>query len=115
MTVRWGLIGASTIARQFMIDAIRNQPDGEIVAVMSANPERAASYARDNRIPRGVSSLDELLGASIDAVYISTTNELHLEQALAKFDEAKKLAEEIERDLKELKNTITVVKEKFDQ
>ena len=83
MTVRWGLIGASTIARQFVIDAIRNQPEGEIGAVMSASPERAASYARDNAIPQAVSSLDALLGADIDAVYISTTNELHLEQALA--------------------------------
>jgi len=25
MSVRWGLIGASTIAKQFMIDAIRNR------------------------------------------------------------------------------------------
>lgn len=83
MTVRWGLIGASTIARQFMIDAIRAQPDGEIAAVMSSSPERAAAYAGENGIPRAVSTLDDLLSAGIDAVYISTTNELHLEQALA--------------------------------
>jgi 1,5-anhydro-D-fructose reductase (1,5-anhydro-D-mannitol-forming) len=37
MTVRWGLIGASTIARQFMIDAIRAQADGEVAAVMSSS------------------------------------------------------------------------------
>ncbi|MFA6155796.1 Gfo/Idh/MocA family protein [Mesorhizobium sp.] len=83
MTVRWGLIGASTIARQFMIDAIRAQPDGEIAAVMSSSPERAAAYAGENDIPRAVSTLDDLLSDGIDAVYISTTNELHLEQALA--------------------------------
>lgn len=83
MTVRWGLIGASTIAKQFVIDAIRNQPDGEIVAVMSSNADRAAAYAKENGIAKGVASLDELLNAGVDAVYISTTNELHLEQALA--------------------------------
>lgn len=83
MTVRWGLIGASTIARQFMIDAIRAQADGKVAAVMSSSPERAASYARENGIPAAFSSLDALLGADIDAVYISTTNELHLEQAVA--------------------------------
>ena len=83
MSVKWGLIGASTIAREYMIGAIRNQPDGEVAAVMSSSPERAASYAAENDIAKGVSSLDELLGADIDAVYISTTNELHLEQALA--------------------------------
>ncbi|MER9295530.1 Gfo/Idh/MocA family oxidoreductase [Mesorhizobium sp. M0621] len=83
MSVKWGLIGASTIARQFMIDAIRAQGDGEIVAVMSSSPERATAYAGENNIPLAVSTLDGLLGADIDAVYISTTNELHLEQALA--------------------------------
>ncbi|TGQ39584.1 MULTISPECIES: Gfo/Idh/MocA family oxidoreductase [unclassified Mesorhizobium] len=83
MTVRWGLIGASTIARQFMISAIRAQADGEIAAVMSSSPERAAAYAGENSIPLAVSTLDGLLSSGIDAVYISTTNELHFEQALA--------------------------------
>ncbi len=83
MTVRWGLIGASTIARQFVINAIRSQPDGEVAAVMSSSAERAGSYARENGIAAAVSSLDALFGTGIDAVYISTTNELHLEQALA--------------------------------
>jgi 1,5-anhydro-D-fructose reductase (1,5-anhydro-D-mannitol-forming) len=83
MTVKWGLIGASTIARQFMISAIRAQPNSEIAAVMSSSPERATSYANENSIPLAVSTLDELLGSDIDAVYISTTNELHLEQTLA--------------------------------
>ncbi|MER8486277.1 Gfo/Idh/MocA family oxidoreductase [Mesorhizobium sp. M1322] len=83
MTVKWGLIGASTIARQFMISAIRAQPNSEIAAVMSSSPERATSYAKENGIPLAVSTLDELLASDIDAAYISTTNELHLEQALA--------------------------------
>ncbi|TIT00294.1 Gfo/Idh/MocA family oxidoreductase [Mesorhizobium sp.] len=83
MTVKWGLIGASTIARQFMISAIRAQPNSEIAAVMSSSPERATAYAKENGIPLAVSTLDELLGSDVDAVYISTTNELHLEQALA--------------------------------
>ncbi|MBL8581049.1 MAG: Gfo/Idh/MocA family oxidoreductase [Rhizobiaceae bacterium] len=83
MTVRWGLIGASTIARQFMIEAIRSQPDGEVSAVMSSNADRAAAYAKENGIPAAFSSLDELLSSCVDAVYISTTNELHLVQAIA--------------------------------
>ncbi|MDX8536451.1 Gfo/Idh/MocA family protein [Mesorhizobium abyssinicae] len=89
MTVRWGLIGASTIARQFMINAIRAQGDGEVVAVMSSSPERANTYAGENGIPRGVSTLADLLSAGVDAVYISTTNELHLEQALAAIEAGK--------------------------
>ncbi|QKC81888.1 Gfo/Idh/MocA family oxidoreductase [Mesorhizobium sp. NZP2077] len=89
MSVKWGLIGASTIARQFMINAIRAQEDGEIAAVMSSNPERAKAYAGENGIPLAVSTLDALLNADIDAVYISTTNELHLEQALAAIEAGK--------------------------
>lgn len=83
MTVKWGLIGASTIARQFMIGAIRAQPNSEIASVMSSSPDRATSYAKENGIPLAVATLDGLLNSDIDAVYISTTNELHLEQALA--------------------------------
>ncbi|OQM77098.1 Gfo/Idh/MocA family protein [Manganibacter manganicus] len=82
MTIRWGLIGASNIAREYVIDAIRAE-GGEIAAVMSSNPERGAAYARENGIPLAFANLDDLLSADIDAVYISTTNELHLEQALA--------------------------------
>jgi 1,5-anhydro-D-fructose reductase (1,5-anhydro-D-mannitol-forming) len=65
------------------VSAIRAQPNSEIAAVMSSSPERATSYAKENDIPLAVSTLDALLGSDIDAVYISTTNELHLEQALA--------------------------------
>lgn len=81
-TTRWGLIGASTIAREHMIGAIR-EAGGEITAVMSTNPERGRAFAAGNGIPRATTSLDDLLGADIDAVYISTTNELHLPQTLA--------------------------------
>jgi 1,5-anhydro-D-fructose reductase (1,5-anhydro-D-mannitol-forming) len=83
MTIRWGLIGASTIAREWMIGAIRAQADGAVAAVMSSSAERAAAYAKENGIAASFSSVDALLAADIDAVYISTTNELHLEQALA--------------------------------
>ncbi len=83
MTVRWGLIGASTIAKEWMIAAIRAQADGEVAAVMSSSAERAKDYAKENGIAAAYGSLDDLLAADIDAVYISTTNELHLEQALA--------------------------------
>lgn len=81
--IRWGLIGASTIAHEWVIDAIRAN-GGEIVSVMSANAERGAKYAADHGIAHSVMALDELLsGQPIDAVYISTTNELHKDQVLA--------------------------------
>jgi len=79
---RWGLIGASTIAQEWVIGAIR-AADGEVVSVMSSNAARGKAYADANGIPRAATSLDELLGGDVDAVYISTTNELHRDQALA--------------------------------
>jgi 1,5-anhydro-D-fructose reductase (1,5-anhydro-D-mannitol-forming) len=87
--LRWGLIGASTIAAQHMIGAFRANGD-EVVAVMSADADRAAAYARHHAIARGVSSLDDLVHSQdIDAVYISTTNELHRHQVFAAADAGK--------------------------
>lgn len=79
----WGLIGASTIAHEWVIDAIR-ATGGEIVSVMSTSAERGAKYAADHGIAKSVTSLSEIVGdPDIDAVYISTTNELHRDQAIA--------------------------------
>ncbi len=80
---RWGIIGASTIAREWVIGAIR-ATGGEVVSVHSSNAERARSYADAAGIAGATSSLEALLGdASINAVYISTTNELHRDQTIA--------------------------------
>jgi 1,5-anhydro-D-fructose reductase (1,5-anhydro-D-mannitol-forming) len=79
---RWGLIGATTIAKEWMIDAIRSQ-DGEIVSVLSSDAARGAAYAAAQGIPQSTTDLSSLLNAGIDAVYIATTNDLHLTQCLA--------------------------------
>ncbi len=79
--IRWGLIGASTIAKEWVIPAIR-AAGGETVSVMSSDAGRAADYAKANEIPHTTTSLAEVF-AGVDAVYISTTNELHKEQTLA--------------------------------
>ena len=80
---RWGQIGASTIAHAWVIDAIR-ATGGEITSVMSTSAERGRKYADDHAIAKSVTDLDALVGdADVEAVYISTTNELHVAQALA--------------------------------
>ena len=82
--IGWGLIGASTIAREWMIDAIRGQSDNEIVAVMSADSGRGEAFAQANHIAASYASVDALLAnPEVDAVYVSTTNELHKAQTLA--------------------------------
>jgi 1,5-anhydro-D-fructose reductase (1,5-anhydro-D-mannitol-forming) len=78
--IRWGLIGATTIAREWMIAAIRAEK-GEIAGVMSANAERGAAYAAEFGIPLATTSLDRLFD-KVDAVYVATTNDLHYGQVL---------------------------------
>ena len=82
--VGWGFIGASTIAKQWMIDAVRAQPGHDVVAVMSSDRARGEGYAAENGIARAYDDLDALLAdPEVQAVYISTTNELHKPQTLA--------------------------------
>lgn len=80
----WGLIGASTIASQWVLGAINAQPGNRCVGVFSSQPQRGQEYAAQHNLAKRYATLDELLADSdIHAVYISTTNELHKEQCLA--------------------------------
>ncbi len=82
--IGWGLVGASTIAREWIVGAIRAQPGNEVVAVMSADPGRGKAFAHANQIAASYATIDALLrDPAVDAVYISTTNELHKAQTLA--------------------------------
>ncbi len=81
--MRWGLVGASTIAEQHMIGAIRAS-GGDIAAVVSTTPARARDFADRHAIPVAEDRLERVLqDRSIAAIYISSTNEKHREQALA--------------------------------
>lgn len=84
MTIGFGFIGASDIAKHKMLAAIRNTPDCEVVSVYSSNLERGRAYAAATQIAHAASSLDDLLAnPAVNAVYISTTNDLHHAQTLA--------------------------------
>lgn len=83
MPTCWGLIGASTIAREWVIGAIR-ATGGEVVGLFSSDPARARAFAAAASIPQVAPDLDALLkNPAIQAVYISTTNEQHAAQTLA--------------------------------
>lgn len=80
---RWGLIGASTIAKEWVIGAIR-ATGGEVVSLMSSDAQRGRDYAAASGIAKTTTALEDIVGdPGIDAVYISTTNELHRDQTLA--------------------------------
>jgi 1,5-anhydro-D-fructose reductase (1,5-anhydro-D-mannitol-forming) len=82
--IRWGLVGASNIAKQWLCASINKHPDCEVVSVYSRNEGRAVAFAKELRLQRQFTSLTEFLAdPGIDAVYISTTNEKHHDEAIA--------------------------------
>jgi 1,5-anhydro-D-fructose reductase (1,5-anhydro-D-mannitol-forming) len=82
--IGWGLIGASTIAREHMVNAIRATEGNCVHAVFSSSKARADSFAAACDIPTAFDSIEALLAEpKINAVYISTTNDLHYQQVLA--------------------------------
>ena len=80
----WGLIGASTIAAEHMIGAIRAQDGHDVVAVCSSNADRGHDFAHRHRIVSSYDSVQALLAdPTVQVVYVSTTNDLHRDQVLA--------------------------------
>ena len=81
--MRWALIGASTIAAEHMIGAIQAK-GGEIIHLVSGSAEHAANFANAYAIPNHGTDLNKAVSdTSVDAVYISSTNEKHFAQAQA--------------------------------
>jgi 1,5-anhydro-D-fructose reductase (1,5-anhydro-D-mannitol-forming) len=81
--MRWALVGASTIAAEHMIGALRAAGQ-DVAAVVSTSAARATAFAKDHAIPTASDQLHSVLAdPGIGAVYISSTNEKHPSQALA--------------------------------
>lgn len=74
--MRWGLVGASTIAAEWMIDAIRAN-GGEIIGVQSGSEAHGAEYAQKHGIAYSTTEVDALLDQQPDAIYISSVNDKH--------------------------------------
>ncbi|PZF75361.1 gfo/Idh/MocA family oxidoreductase [Aestuariivirga litoralis] len=82
--MKWLLVGASTIAAEYMIWAMRALPGGSVAQVTSGSAARAADFAARYQIPAWGTDLDAALAApGIEAVYVSSTNEKHHAQAMA--------------------------------
>lgn len=81
--VKWGVIGSGGIARRRTIpEGILKAGNAKLVSVYDINPDSNKSVADEfNAI--AVDSVDALINSGIDAVYIASPVEKHLEQALA--------------------------------
>jgi 1,5-anhydro-D-fructose reductase (1,5-anhydro-D-mannitol-forming) len=80
--LRWGLIGASTIAGRFVGPAIL-RAGHTIAGISSGSPARAAEVAAQLGSPRVFESEAALVGSGVDAVYVSSHNDRHARQAIA--------------------------------
>ena len=82
--MRWALVGASTIAAEFMINALRSVDNGKVDWVVSGGAAHANSFAATHGIATATTAMDDMLAdLGVQAVYISSTNEKHSAQALA--------------------------------
>ena len=80
--MRYGVIGTGWIAKSF-IDGARMLTDADFAAVYSRTEERAKEFAEKHNIKYTFTSLEEMAKSDlIDAVYISSPNRLHAEQAI---------------------------------
>lgn len=80
--LRFGILGAANIAKQFARDVMPS-PDVRIDAVASRSEQTAQIFARHAGIPRHHGSYEALLAdVEIDAIYLPLPNSLHAEWAI---------------------------------
>lgn len=83
MTVKWGILGASNFARQFMAPAIHAANGASLGALATSSAGKAAGFQAFCPGLRVFSGYDDLLAdREIDAVYIPLPNHLHVAWSL---------------------------------
>jgi 1,5-anhydro-D-fructose reductase (1,5-anhydro-D-mannitol-forming) len=82
--VRWGVLGAGSVAQRRVMPAIAASPDCRLQALMVRDAGRAADLARRFGAARAHTGVSELMAdAEVDAVYVSSPVYLHREHVLA--------------------------------
>jgi 1,5-anhydro-D-fructose reductase (1,5-anhydro-D-mannitol-forming) len=78
----WGVVGASAIAREYVIDAIR-RTGGVPLWLTSRSDAHRTDFAHELGIPHHSAELADMLADErVKAVYISSINSLHREQVI---------------------------------
>ncbi len=79
-TVRWGVLSAAKIAREWLCPAIHNSSQGVITAIASRTPGKAEALAAPYGDVKCHSSYEALLAdPNVDAIYIPLPNLGHVE------------------------------------
>ncbi len=80
--IKWGIIGCGHIAHKFA-KSLAVVEDGEVIACASRSKERASVFALEEKVPLHFDSYDAMLELSeVDAVYVATTHNFHLENVM---------------------------------
>ena len=80
----WGTVGCGDVCERKSGPALKGVEHSRLVAVMRRSRDKAADFARRHGVPRFYDRLDDLLADDeIDAVYVATPNNTHLEPVLA--------------------------------
>ncbi len=84
MTLKWGVLGAGSVAQRRAMPAINKAKTAELHALLSRDAARAKQLAREYGATNAYTTLDTLLiDDALDAIYVSTPVHLHCEQVIA--------------------------------
>ncbi|MCH7652640.1 MAG: Gfo/Idh/MocA family oxidoreductase, partial [Chloroflexi bacterium] len=84
MTVGWGIISAGNHPDRKVVPAMKSALNTDVVAAYSRSMDTAQEFAGRHDIPNAYDSLDALLqDPKVDAVFISSPNQVHATQAIA--------------------------------
>ena len=84
MTLKWGVLGAGSVAQRRAMPAIQKATGAELHALFSRDATRAKQLAAEHNATTSYNSVDDLLtDTELDAIYVSTPVNLHCEQVIA--------------------------------
>ena len=84
MTLKWGVLGAGSVAQRRAMPAIKKADGAELHALLSRDATRAEQLAREHGATKAYTTVDALFGDdALDAIYVSTPVHLHCEQVIA--------------------------------
>ncbi len=84
MALKWGVLGAGSVAQRRAMPAMTKAGDAELHALLSRNAERAQRFAIAYGAKKYYTTVNELLSdEGLDAIYVSTPVYLHCEQVIA--------------------------------
>ena len=84
MTLKWGVLGAGSVAQRRAMPAINKAKNTELHALLSRNTDRAKRLADAYGATNAYTTVEALLADdALDAIYVSTPVHLHYEQVIA--------------------------------